>query len=432
MSYNPDDFRPGAIEKRPARAAGLNRARLLKILLPAAILALGLLVSAWMLSTPPQARTRPVTRNAMLVEVAPVVFGLHQTRIEAMGVVRASTKVELKPQVNGEVIVVAGNFRPGGYFRRGERILTIDPADYRLAVRQRESDVARTRAELQLEEGNQLIARKEFELLGAPVSPEEEALILRQPQLESSRAAYEAALASLEQAKLDLARTAITAPFNAVVQSRDVNLGTRVTTATPLATLVGTDSYWIEVSVPISQLEWIRIPAVTGDPGAAAEIRDVTAWGAETFRTGEVIGRAAAVEELGRMARLLVRVPDPLARQDVNRGKPAILLDTSVEVSVEGRQLEQAAAIDRQYLHDGDTVWILGAEDKLEIRPVRVAFREREQVYITGGIAAGEKLITSRLPAAVEGMRLRTENDATAPSSTTTSLTGKERSPAQP
>ena len=432
MSYNPEDFRPGGYEQQSARASFLNRSRLMKILLPLAILALAVLASAWMLSTPPQTRTRPVTRNALLVEAMGVVFGPQQTRIEAMGVVRASTKVELKPQVSGEVIAVADNFRPGGSFRRGERILTIDPTDYRLAVRQRESDVARTRAELQLEEGNQLIARKEFELLGAPVSPEEEALILRQPQLESRKAAFEAALASLEQAKLDLARTEITAPFNAVVQTRDVNLGTRVTTATPLATLVGTDSYWVEVSVPVSQLQWIHIPAMAGTPGARADIRDTTAWGAETFRSGEVIGRAAAVEELGRMATLLVRIPDPLSRQDNNRGKPALLLDTSVEVSIEGRPLEHATAIDRRHLHDGDTVWIFGADDKLEIRPVRVAFRERELVYVTDGIAPGEKLITSRLPAPVEGMRLRTDQDAAATPSTTANPTGQERRPAQP
>ena len=43
---------------------------------------------------------------------------------------------------------------PGGHFRRGETLLKIDPTDYRLAVRQLATDVAKAESELQLEQGN--------------------------------------------------------------------------------------------------------------------------------------------------------------------------------------------------------------------------------------------------------------------------------------
>ena len=388
-----------------------NRTRLLKTVLPVAILLVGLLISVWMMGSKPKAKTRPKARNATLVEVMPAVFAPATTEVQAIGVVKPSLMVELHPQVSGEITRISSNFLPGGKIRSGEMILQIDPGDYKIAIRQRESEVARTAAELQLEQGNQLIARKEFELLNEQVSPEEEALMLRQPQLESSKATHESALAHLDQAKTNLARTRITAPFNAIVDSRNVNLGTRVTPSAMLATLVGTDNYWVEVSVPVSQLKWIALPLAKTDHGSSVRIFDSSAWGDELYRDGAVIGMAAAVEEQGRMAKLLVNVPDPLAQTRQNRGKPVILLDTSVQVFIEGKPLQNVVAVKRQHLRDNDTLWIMDEQSKLDIRPVNIVFRDREQVYLSDGIEPNEKIITSSLPAPVQGMMLRLDQD---------------------
>ncbi|PLX81311.1 MAG: efflux RND transporter periplasmic adaptor subunit [Desulfuromonas sp.] len=392
-------------QKKPAA-----RSRLYAILLPVAILVIGALVSTWMLQTKPKAKTRPKPRNATLVEVLPTHYGPQQTTIEAIGLVKPARQVELKPQVSGEIIYISDNFLPGGRFDKGDTLVRIDPTDYELAVRQRASEVAQAKAELALEQGNQLVAQKEFELLGQPVSPEEKDLMLRKPQIESSKANYEAALATLEQAKLDLKRTTITAPFNAVVDSRQANLGTRVTSGSSIATLVGTDNYWIEASVPVSQLDWISIPQQQGEPGSTVQLFDTSSWNKGADRFGEVVGVAAAVEEQGRMARLLVNIPDPLALSKENRSKPIVLLDTSLQVKIEGKTLPRVAAIDRRHLHDNDTIWLM-TDDRLELRPVEVAFRDRDHVYISEGLKEGEKIIVSGLPAPVEGMSLRLKGD---------------------
>ncbi|MDT8441141.1 MAG: efflux RND transporter periplasmic adaptor subunit [Desulfuromonadales bacterium] len=385
--------------------SGPRPRRLWRFGLPALVLLLAATIAWWLLQSGPKATPRPKVRSAALVEVTPITLGPHSARIRVMGTVQPSRQVEIKPQVSGKVLSLHPDLLPGSLLTKGASLLIIEADDYRLVVRQLESELARVDAEIALEQGNQRVSRKEYELLGEQVSAEELALMLRQPQLASLRAARESVLARLEQARLDLQRTTVPVPFNALVRSREVNIGALVNSNTTLARLVGTDSYWVEAVVPVSQLRWIDLP-VTGRPGSPARIVNPSAWGEGRFREGRVISLGAGLEEQGRMARLLIEVVDPLALQAVDADLPAMLLDTYVQVEIAGRELPAAAAVDRQLVRDG-ALWIMNEEDRLEIRPVEVTFAGRDQVLVTDGIRAGERLVLTDLPAPVAGMPLR-------------------------
>ena len=384
---------------------------ILRTLLPVAVLAAGVAVALWLMETGPQTKPQPRTRNATLVAVRTVDYGPQQTFISGMGTVAAARNVELKPRVSGEIIELNPYLVPGGHFLRGETLLKIDPTDYRLTVRQLATDVAKAESDLQLEQGNQLIAQKEYKLLGETVSEQERALMLRRPQLENLRATLEAAQVKLEQARVDLARTEIKAPFNAVVQSRTVDVGTRAIESTVLATLVGNDAYWVEVSVPMSQLRWIRVPESAEDQGALVKVYDPAAWGDGVFRQGRVITVEANMEELGRMARLLVQVEDPVSLQPDNAGQPRMMIGSYVRVEIEGQTVASAVAIEREFIRNGNSVWVMNPEGNLAIRPVEITFRGIDQLLITGGIESGEQLVITDLAAPVEGMSLRTADD---------------------
>lgn len=400
----------------------------LRIVLPVLVLAVAIFVGVWLIETKPQAKTTVKQRIAMLVEVKPVRFTEQTTMIPAMGTVQPARQLELRPQVSGQVISMNVNMVPGGILHGGELLLKIDPTDYRLQVRELTSEVAKAEAELQLEQGNQLVAQREYELLGESVSATEQALMLRKPQLENLKASLEAARAKLEQAEVDLQRTEINVPFNAVIQSRDVNLGSRVNESTTLATLAGTNEYWVEVSLPVSLLRWIDIPRHAAESGSPVTIYDQAAWGPDASRSGRVIRLAAGLEETGRMARLLVSVSDPLALEKP-AGTPRLLIGSYVRTIIKGRPLPHAVALKRELLRDGDTVWVMNNENRLDIRPVTIAFRNEDTVLITAGLAPGERLVTSNLPAPVAGMALRLQDEppAEATASAPTAVQGSAR-----
>jgi RND family efflux transporter MFP subunit len=363
--------------------------------------------SAYLLTNKPRAERKASEAVIPLVQVMPLHSADHLIRVHAMGTVVASQSVNLSSRVNGEIIERSSKFYPGGKVKAGEEILRIDPEDYKLVVKQRESDVARARNDMQIEQGRQVTARKEYALLGQPLKGAALDLVLRKPYLTQAKASLKAAEASLKKSKLDLQRTLIRAPFNALVQSIHVAKGSQVTTATTLVTLVASDTYWIEVSLPADQMRRIHIPQ--NDAGAASTVRisNSSGWSEQAFRMGWVKSLRPDIEAQGLMARLVVEVSDPLSLEKSNAGKPALLLGSHVQLEIEGKKLTDVFSIPRLALHDGNQVWILTRNGTLDIRKLEIVWSEHDDVFVLRQLKNGERLIISNLAAPVQGMRLR-------------------------
>lgn len=398
---------PGEILRSTNRLASFT----LHILLPLIALACGIALTVYLLKTSPQAKPHKRTPSATLVEVQQLRLGSQKTVISAMGEVIPAKEIDMKPRVAGEVTTLSDEFIPGGFFLAGQPMLSIDKADYELVVRQLKSEAAKAESDLALEMGYQRIAQKEYELLGEQVSADEKDLILRQPQLAKLQASLDVARAKLAKAQLDLERTDLTAPFNTVIQSRSIDKGARVTESTLLARLVGTDEFWIRLTLPVAQLRWVRIPTSSTESGSSVKIYTQGGAAQAPYRLGQVIRLVAALEEQGRMAQLLVRVDDPLCRKTANIGKPRLLLGSYVRAEIEGIGIESAISIDRAHLHDGNTVWLMGDDGALDIREIEVLFRSRDHVVIANGVMDGERVVISSLSSPIEGIPLRLQQD---------------------
>lgn len=394
-------FSSGPASGKPASQPG----RGFHALLALGLLIAGGLVSLWVLNSGPAAKERKPKADSVLVEVRPVVFGPGQSLIEAYGTVIPARQVELRSQVSGEVIELGRNLVPGALVGEGELLVGIDQADHSLNLRQAAAELTEAEATLRLEQGNQEVARREYALFGEKTGTED--LVLRQPQLAAAAARLDAARARRERAQLDLERTKVRAPFAAVVEKKEVDLGSRLTVGSPLLSLIAIDRYWIEVLIPAGQLTWITIPGRGKTAASPVRVYD-PAWGTGIFRTGRVLRLAGTLEEQGRLARLLVAVDDPLGLKSGSGQSQRLFTGAYVRVEIEGKKLKQVAALKRSLLRDGDQVWLMDQQNKLEIRPVEVAFRDRNQALISAGLKPGERLVVSDLAAPVAGLPLRT------------------------
>jgi len=386
-----------------------------RVLLVLVILGAGGWVSHYWLTHRPAAKRRPPQFQAVLVEVARVAPQTHAVIVRAMGTVVPARTVQLASQVGGRVVTVSEDFLPGGRFKANERILRIEPRDYELAVQQRASELARAQGDLKVEMGQQSVARREYELLGREIKEGDRELVLREPQLATAQAAVAAAEASLEQANLDLARTAVVAPFNAMVQSRDVDLGAHVNVGTGLASLVGTDAYWVRVLVPVDDLGWIDIPGFNAQTGSEARVYHESAWDADAFREGKVERLMSELEPQGRMARLLVSVEDPLDLNSPSGQRRALILGSYVRVEISGRDLPDVIRVPRTALRDGNRVWVMQPDRTLDIRRVEVAWSGEDHVLVRQGLSDGDLLVTSDIGTPVDGMALRASDGGAAP-----------------
>ncbi|MEZ4369144.1 MAG: HlyD family efflux transporter periplasmic adaptor subunit, partial [Kofleriaceae bacterium] len=235
-----------------------------------------------------------------------------------------------------------------------------------------------------------------------------------------------AAESGLERAQLAVGKTSLSLPWNALVQQRAVDVGQLVTPGTPLATLVGTDEFWVQVSVPVDRLRWIDIPGVGGATvGSTATVRQLTA-GAPIVRTGRVVRLMGDLDPAGRMARLLVTVEDPLGLAAASGSAEALplLIGAYVEVEIVGDELADVIEVPRVALHDGDTVYV-DAGGSLAVRTVEVAWRRRDSVLVSSGLAAGERVVVSPLSGATPGMVLRTIASAARDAGSAGAATGR-------
>lgn len=393
--------------KSGSRGGGLGRF-VVFIVFPLIIVIVGVAATMHLMRTSPKAVPREKPVYETLVQVEQIKLSSHQTTINAMGNTVSAQKVDLKSRVGGDVVYLNDEMVPGGVLTQGQTVLKIDPADYELRVEQLQSEVAKAEANLALEMGNQRVAQMEFELLGEEAAEEERVLMLRVPQLKQMEASLKSSVSKLNEAKLDLKRTELKAPFDSVIKSKSVELGARVSESSPVAHLIGTDTFWVQVSVPVEKLSWINFPNKT-DPDSGSSVKIFPGARSSDFRTGKVIKLAADLEENGRMAKIIIDVNDPLCLEVENQGQPLLFLGSYVKVEIAGKELNQVYSLDRSNLRDGNTIWLLEDDLTLEIRPVEPIFKGSTHVLLEGDVKPGEKLVVSNIATPVSGMKVRPE-----------------------
>lgn len=396
----------------------MNKKSILKGVVPLAIVALGFGLFRFMVSTRPEPERRETGAEALLVEVQAVHTTRAEVAIDAQGQLIAAQRVIVAPEVSGRVRSMSEHLVPGGRFSQGEVMLRLDGRDYQLAVERNTAEVNRAQLELQLEEGRQRVAQREWEAFGTGAEGSGEgateqgrALALRQPQVETAQVGVRAARSAIQQARLNLQRATLRAPFNAMVVTENVDVGQIVGPTAQVATLVGTDEFWAQVSVPVANLARIRFPDRDGEGSPAVVWQEV--GGQRVERAGRVIRLLPDVDPVGAMARVLVAIDDPLALDEEHAGALPMLLGSFVHVEIAAGVIEEVVEVPRLAVRDGNRAYVMNDAGTLEIRELDVAWSREESLLVRGGLRDGEQVITSRVPSAVAGLALRTADTPT-------------------
>ena len=128
-----------------------------------------------------------------------------------------------------------------------------DTARVRRSVKRLHERLDEARARLAAAEAGASRAKAALATGDANLSVARAAVLEAEARLPVQRAARDQAAATLE-------KTIVRAPFDAIVQSENVDIGQLVGPSGPVATLIGTETFWVRVSIPIEQLAWLRFP----------------------------------------------------------------------------------------------------------------------------------------------------------------------------
>jgi RND family efflux transporter MFP subunit len=317
----------------------------------------------------------PVVR-ILVAEPGPLPITIH-----SRGTVASSTAIELVSEVSGRVIWVAPEFVVGGAIKQGAALLRIDSIDYEVALSSARAALAS--AELSLQEAQVLVMKA---------------------AIDEAKAQVLAARDRLRQAEMDLANTEITAPFDAIIDSKGADLGQYVQAGTALMKLLGTSRVEIRLPVPASEVPLLRYGQ---SPDGSWPMAELTArFGAVEYRwQARLVRLEQRVDEQTRVFYLVAEVESPY---DANLHPWPLSVGLFVEASIEGHALPAATRLPRSALHPGDFVYIL-EQGLMARRPVTVLRREQESVIVGVGLSAGDQVILSRLDIMVEDMPATTE-----------------------
>jgi multidrug efflux pump subunit AcrA (membrane-fusion protein) len=403
------------------------------------------------LKKPPETRAvDPVVREVRVVALEP---GAHSIVVTGHGTARYRYRIPLTAQVSGKVIRVSPLLIAGRRLPAGTVLVEIEREDYENMLARARAEENRLGAQRRLLDENLKfdrerlsiarrasdLARKEFERVRnlleqdkvgseAGVETAERLYLERQRDviaLENSvavqpvRAAeLEAALAGARaaraRAELELARTRISAPFDARVESASVQVGQVVSAnamggASALAVLTDLAVLEIPIALDNSELAWLPIASVSEqgeyafDSGVEVDVR----WIQDPER-GAWRGRLSRLERFRTETRTLVLVAEVVNNRAVVPGNGGLQLEEGMfcRVEVTCRTAEGVYAVPRTLVRQDRTLPLL-VDGKLELRPVNVQRFQGDLALIDAGPVPGSRLVVSPLANPVPGMELR-------------------------
>jgi len=327
-------------------------------------------------------------------------------RISTQGEVRPHTEIDLTPEVSGRIVSISPSFAEGAGFEPGETLIQLDDSDYQLALARAEAGVAQ--AEVLLLQAQAAATIKRQQWLDLNPNKEPTPLQVNKPQVLEAEANLRSAKAELANAKLNLARTKIRLPFRGRVASREIGVGEYVTSSTVLGRIFATDR--VEIRLPLTDAQLLELDLPMGfvsskqSPGPSVTLSaqigaDMHHW------TGRIVRTQAAVDQQTRLIYAVAEVQDPYGAGASNGTPLAVGLFVSAEA--ESTRARTAVVVPRQALRSADKVYVVDENDQLDIRTVDILSTSSRRVVIAGGLADGERVVTSAVANAVDGMQVQ-------------------------
>ena len=374
----------------------------IRIALPFAIFLLGFGAWVWLSQPVEEPKPKKGARKILRTERLILQRADYQIHLNSQGTVRAHHATALTALVTGRVIHIYPTFEDGAFFKEGEILAELDPSDLQAQVTGAESRLARAEANLAREEARAKQAKLNWEDIGYEEEPSP--LVLREPQLKEARAVVNASHAELDQARRNLERAKIRAPFDGRVKKRRIGLGQAVNATTQLGDVFATDIAEVRLPLSPSQLRFINLPTHGSDAPLSVTLTDAlgrdapdgpSTWHAKIIRT------EGTLDETSRELFAIARIEDPFG---LIADTPELRIGQPVRAKIKAMIIPNVFVIPRDSLRGVNLIYRVNPQQsriiKTKIEPI---WSNEEVILVRDGIGNGDWLATSRMPHVSDG-----------------------------
>ncbi|WP_339670354.1 efflux RND transporter periplasmic adaptor subunit [Dasania marina] len=363
-----------------------SNSKVIKWALPVIIIISAYALVQVMIAAKSSPSKKPAKANAALVEVAAVNLQALSLVVSSQGTVKPQQQINVLSEVAGTVLSVSPQLVNGGRVTKGDVLLKIDPLNYEVAVAEAAANLAQTELNLADEQAEY----KRGAAYG--IQNKVASSSLRSRKVAVVEAEHKASQERLRLAQQQLSKTNITAPFDALISSKAVDVGQYVAVGNNLMTLLGTAL--AEIQLPISYSELAYLPQQLPAPVTLQAHQQQ--WQAQLLRVDGL------VDEQTRVVNVVAQVQQPYALQP-----QALSMGVFVQARIQGRQLERALRIPLSAIH-GDEVYVV-EEGRLQLRKVHIYRREKQHAVIDSGLNNGDQVVMTKLDLMIAGMAVNTK-----------------------
>lgn len=343
-----------------------------------------------------------------LVSVAEVRAQDVEVRYEYVAQTAGYREVEVRARVTG--VLVSRNYREGTVVKRGQSLFTIDPAPFKVALARAEADLAV--AEARLAQAQRELARLKPVIEARAVSQKEYDDAASASQVAAAEA--QSARARVSEAKLNLDYTRVESPITGVASRAVVSEGTLVSGPSVLLTTVTqTDPMHVIFGIPDREHLALRRDVEAGRLKLPANGR----FQAAVKRAdGTVYPKTGTLDFTD--VRVNAQTGTSEARAELRNADGTLRAGEFVRVVLSGAVRPGAIVVPQRAVLEGPKgkfVYVLGAENRAEARPVEAGDWAGDGWIINAGLKPGEKVIVDGVLKIGPGAPVQVAADAAAP-----------------
>ena len=409
------------------------------------VLFIALVIAVVLVIMRPRAERQVPVDKGLLVEVLPAKTEDVEMVVESFGTVAPRESLKLVAQVRGPIVDIDPAFEEGGFVQEKTRLIQIDPRTYRLAVERRnvqikqaeaelkrlEQEVVNLKSRIKITRSDVKLARNEYFRLKklidrkviaqSQLDKSEQAYLASQerlqaldnqmaltdPQKEQLIAARDMARVMHQEAKLDLERSSIVAPFEGWVLEKAIEVGQYVNIGQQLGKIYSAGQLDIEVRIPTKDLKWFPEDMGQETP-LLADVVFKNAGNEHIWR-GRVARIKAMMDERTRTLPMVIEIDETPATERPQNPfglRPGMF----VTIRIKGKKIQNVFVLPRYLVYPGDVVYTV-KDDTLKSNRVKILRGYKDTVIIGNGLSEGAFIVKSPLSSPMDGMRVRVRTE---------------------
>ena len=336
---------------------------------------------AWQHWRDPEKQAKSTVPAAIPVTVAAVEKADFPVYLKGLGVVQPFNTVTVKSRVDGAVIKIG--FKQGQMVKEGDMIAEIDPRPYQAALDQAEAKKAQDESDL----ANARLDLARFTELAKQNFAPRQQLDTQHARVSSLESQIKGDEGAIDNARTQVGYTTIRAPISGRTGFRLVDLGNNVhaSDTTGIVTIVQLQPISVVLTAPEAEVFAINKSLASND----IEVIALSSDGLKTLATGKLDLVNNEVDQAAGTIRMKARFAN---EDDVLW--PGLSVSTLLLVET----LKDVAVVPQDAVQHGQGglfVYVVGGDNKVDVKPVKVSHRGNGKAVVSEGLAPGEKVVVS-------------------------------------